>query len=867
MTTSAPGRSLCHKELADKWAVASLVAIPFLLFWVIKPGTTSLHGDDLIQFYPLRVLVGQFLRSGHLPLWNPYIWSGTPLLAGFNAGAAYPLTWLFAIMQPSWAWATVLALTYAVAAIGFFTFMRTLGRSPWASWMGSLTFAFAGFMASQMVHVSTVEGIGWLGWVGLLVNQIARRRPWHYRLCQTAGLGLVAGLIILTGSPEPMVFGATFAAVVAAFSLTGPDADPVGGLAFYFVAAVLALLLGAIQWVPGEAFIHLSQRSHTSLRMFGSMSVPPMAGLFLLFPYIMGGYSRFLAPINYSGTFNLPEISSYVGLLPLLALLTMVPWRSAGHDRRLLWMFYTIGFVGAIMALGRYTPVIAILYHVPVYHGIRAQNRNLFMVDFALAAIFTYWLDRVRTHSLARAHRRRILWGPPGIFGVVFLVLLSVGLWVIRLRILTYMVAYIGVTVTLGVAAFAVYLWLPKLSVRRRVWLLTAFTVVDLGLFDAGQYWLNPPANTVATGSPALASQAKKVIGSSGRYGIYNPLLSDYVQMDALGQADLNLLNQLHNFQGYGSLVSGRYRAATDAHRQGTFNPRLLSTPLVSQLNVTTVFTLPEYLLKPVPSPTTAHLERAGPVSLPTTSHPWFFGRTLTLTQVRLTFTRGITVSSNGWRIGGLMARSNQIRWYQPRVSQSNRTMILSLPSRAALSGIILQIPHGLPSRSLTAAFVSANIGGVTKWLAIGGPMQGAMPFPQWRYWSQIGPFAVFRNELAHGQYWLGSPGDIRVTHATLGGQDSVAVKTARTTRLYHSEAYSPGWTATISGAGTTRIVPVQASGTIQSVTIPPGSSHVTFRYTAPGLALGGTLSLIGLVLATSMALYAKRRETLKQGV
>ena len=49
-------------------------------------------------------LAGALLRAGHLPLWDPYLWSGTPLLAGWNAGALYPGTFLFAFLPAPVAW-------------------------------------------------------------------------------------------------------------------------------------------------------------------------------------------------------------------------------------------------------------------------------------------------------------------------------------------------------------------------------------------------------------------------------------------------------------------------------------------------------------------------------------------------------------------------------------------------------------------------------------------------------------------------------------------------------------------------------------------------------------------------------------------
>ena len=61
-------------------------------------GHAFLDGDNFLQNFPLRALVGRDLLHGTLPLWNPYLFSGTPLLGGFNAGAAYPATWLMAIL-------------------------------------------------------------------------------------------------------------------------------------------------------------------------------------------------------------------------------------------------------------------------------------------------------------------------------------------------------------------------------------------------------------------------------------------------------------------------------------------------------------------------------------------------------------------------------------------------------------------------------------------------------------------------------------------------------------------------------------------------------------------------------------------------
>ena len=111
----------------DVVAAVLLIALPAVIFGVPALfGHAVLPGDDLTQNFPLRVLAGREIRAGHLPLFDPYIWSGAPLLAGWNAAAAYPLTWLFAILPGTAAWTLNMIVTWAVAGLGMFCFLRAL---------------------------------------------------------------------------------------------------------------------------------------------------------------------------------------------------------------------------------------------------------------------------------------------------------------------------------------------------------------------------------------------------------------------------------------------------------------------------------------------------------------------------------------------------------------------------------------------------------------------------------------------------------------------------------------------------------------------------------------------------------------------
>ena len=160
----------------DRLAVAVLTAVAGGM--AILPtafGRPLMNGDNLEQNYPFRVLVGEIVRDGHVPLWNSFIWSGTPLLAGWNAGAAFPGTWLFAIIPDVWAWTINLLMVGLLGTIGTYVFLRRQPIGPTGAFIGSATFSFTGFMSGQSNHLGLVLGTSLLPFALIGVDEIARR--------------------------------------------------------------------------------------------------------------------------------------------------------------------------------------------------------------------------------------------------------------------------------------------------------------------------------------------------------------------------------------------------------------------------------------------------------------------------------------------------------------------------------------------------------------------------------------------------------------------------------------------------------------------------------------------------------------------
>ena len=100
-------------------AVTSLFALPFVFFWRQTLGWLTLaDGDAVFWFYPAYQFVAEQLRQGRLPLWNPYLYGGTPLFAQWQAGALDPLNWIFLLGLTERTLTLAQQLTFSLALLG-----------------------------------------------------------------------------------------------------------------------------------------------------------------------------------------------------------------------------------------------------------------------------------------------------------------------------------------------------------------------------------------------------------------------------------------------------------------------------------------------------------------------------------------------------------------------------------------------------------------------------------------------------------------------------------------------------------------------------------------------------------------------------
>src|SRR2546426_2246078 len=107
--------------------LAGPVVVPVAVFANGLRGRMLLAPGDAYQHYlPLHLLAARAWRAGHVPVWNPYSFSGYPLMATNQAAVFYPPNALFVALRAVTANNVVVVFDYVVAGLGAALLARRL---------------------------------------------------------------------------------------------------------------------------------------------------------------------------------------------------------------------------------------------------------------------------------------------------------------------------------------------------------------------------------------------------------------------------------------------------------------------------------------------------------------------------------------------------------------------------------------------------------------------------------------------------------------------------------------------------------------------------------------------------------------------
>ena len=421
------------------------------------PPWNPLRWDGIAQFYPWRNFAHDTLRSGVVPLWNPYQFCGTPFVANSQSAVFYPPNLLFTLLPTARAFGVSALLHLTLCGWFTYLFLRRLGCGEAGALLAGVTYAFSNWQV-QWLQLPTFLATSC--WFPLLLRQIysvgERKKEKGESNCVSAfsfllfPFSLTVGLMLLAGHLQIAFYG-LLAGSLWGVALLGARvreagvAFALGRLGLLMGGLVLGVMLALPQILPA---LELSRMSHRAGKptgagyaLYAEYALPPADLALLTLPDFFGNdydpgngyygfYVKHAGETDFAVRHNAAETAIYAGILPLLLALFAVT-RTLGNmgskskgskgvsDRRVLF-FAILAVFALLLALG--TPLNALFYFfVPGFAQSGSPARCLVLWALAIAVLAGMGLDSLLRQPPTKREAGIVM----GAFGFVFAIGLS----------------------------------------------------------------------------------------------------------------------------------------------------------------------------------------------------------------------------------------------------------------------------------------------------------------------------------------------------------------------------------------------------------------------------------------------------------
>ena len=477
-----------------------------ILFWLLFFRPVLISRDHFIPFdlidqhYMFQAFIHRALAAGDSPWWTPNILSGYPIIADPLSALFYPPNAAMHFLTrgdflPYFRMEVQLTLHVLWAALGAYALARSLTGSRAGGLVAGLTFAFGGFFAWHVPHLSPLSSLSWLPWMLFAYHQAVRRRNllWVALGAGAFGMLVLAGhaLTILQSGYLLGLLGVT----VALFTWRN---DP-RRAAWAFGAAIAVGLLGtgmaAIQLLPSWELSSQTSRAGLSWVEASGSSFRPLWLLTAIAP----DYFSPNDPALYWATGDPAETNMYLGLVPLFLAVLGVACADRQH-RRLVGGILAAGAISLVLAFGSHGLIYRLVFEImPGFDHVRRPGNFIALVTLCIGLLAAFGVraleERYRADGVlaARMLGRFLLVGTGLlVLGLAFAALRRNGadeaVWLDRLRNIEIdLLVAIVVALLAIVVVYARVIW--RFPASALVIALVMIVGADVGLANANRVY------------------------------------------------------------------------------------------------------------------------------------------------------------------------------------------------------------------------------------------------------------------------------------------------------------------------------------------------------------------------------------------
>lgn len=372
--------------------------------------------------------IGESLRKGEIPLWNPYCYCGMSQIAIPSPGVFYPINWLFAFLPFDAAFALTLALHQLIAGVGNFLLVAGIGWGLAPAWVAGLVAALTAYMFSLEANYTLMASAAWLPVSLFFLTKIGSGYS-RANMLYVFAASLSIAMLVLAGRPEifqpALIVLGLYAVASLIFDRAKGGKDAFRQLCWRGAALVLGLLITCPSLLPVIEWKAISPRAlGLSLSEIFIWSANWYDILCLVLPQPLGDFhlqgTRFLSVAAGRATYIPYLASAFVG--PVVV--TLALWGLC--DKTWKWRFALLAiFAGSlVMALGNNTVIAPwVVGHLPYLNVFRYPVKLLFFPVWCLGVLAACGFKQViekRVSNLAHA-AAFVIWLLFGLVGITAL--------------------------------------------------------------------------------------------------------------------------------------------------------------------------------------------------------------------------------------------------------------------------------------------------------------------------------------------------------------------------------------------------------------------------------------------------------------
>jgi len=275
---------------------------------VSMPIKNPLISDVFSYNYPVKSLIAESIKNGQVPLWNPYSFSGYPLLATFGSGVFNPFNLLMVVFGDQSGWLLMLISECFFSMLFMYLFLKDTSKNIYANFIGAILYALNAFALSWSQFMSASFALIYLPLILLLI------RKEKYLL-----LPFVYFLLMSSGHTQALYYGFAFSCVY--FLYLNWQKFKTSKIFYFLSSLIIAIAYMSVQLLPTIELSKLSVRFEENYIQEYHYGLLPLSNLItFLSPDFFGNP----ATNNYWGFFNYHETIIYSTIFAFIALVYFI---------------------------------------------------------------------------------------------------------------------------------------------------------------------------------------------------------------------------------------------------------------------------------------------------------------------------------------------------------------------------------------------------------------------------------------------------------------------------------------------------------------------------------------------------------------